>query len=157
MKHLAVTLFVIMMTLNAWADLSVDKFKEFTAGTYKIAFSCGEVMSADEIIFKMDRNLKITSDEDSVEFQSALNFFDAGIYGNGLPILNVMLYAYSDEQVEGHNILITADEVEGVKLLMMTFSSNDKPNEGSSTTVLKKTSLLKLNIITNKFERVEKL
>jgi hypothetical protein len=71
--------------------------------------------------------------------------------------LAVTLYAYSDEQVEGHNILITADEAEGVKLLMMTFSSNDKPNEGSSTTVLKKTSLLKFNINTNKFERVEKL
>ena len=157
MKNLAVTLFVLMMTLNAWADLSVDKFKELTAGTYKIAFSSGEVMSADEIIFKIDRNLKITSDEDSVEFQSALNYFDAGYYGNGLPILNVMLYAYSDEQVEGHNILITADEVEGVKLLMMTFSANDKPNDVSSTTVLKKTSLLKFNINTNKFERVEKL
>jgi hypothetical protein len=157
MKHLVVALFVFLIAINAWADLTVDKFKELTAGTYKIAFSTSEVISADEIIFKIDRNLKITSDEDSVEFQSALNYFDAGNYGNGLPILNVMLYAYSDEQVEGHNILITADEAEGVKLLMMTFSSNDKPNEGSSTTVLKKTSLLKFNINTNKFERVEKL
>lgn len=157
MKYLAITLFFLMTTLNAFANLTVDEFKKYTAGTYKIVFISDEVISADEIVFQIDQDLKITSEEDTVEFQSALNFFDAGIYGNGLPILNVMLYAYSDEQVEGHNLLITADENEGVKLLMMAYSSNDIPNSMSSTTALKKTSLWKLDPITKVFVKVEKI
>lgn len=155
MKLLIALLFSIPFLANA--DLSYEHYMNIVKGDYKIVFDPSEQMYTDSFEFSLSNKGKVTFYDDNQEGTSNTFFFENPIGPIGLPTTTIMAYYYSDEQTEGYNITLTAQEGDPSKVLVQSviFTANDGPNEWTFVERLQKYKLYKKSK-TDKYIKIER-
>lgn len=125
--------FLLTMPILANASLTYEHYMNIIKGEYKIVLDSSETVFTDIIEFKLKNTGDIVASEE-LESKTFTNFFTNDIGPIGLPTTTVMLYYYSDEQTEGYNLTISAEEGRPSRVLIqdLVFTANDGPNELTS-------------------------
>lgn len=135
---------VLALPMLANASLSYEHYMNIIKGEYKIVLDPAESVFSDVIEFKITNSGKITL-SDELEGSTHTNFFVNDMGPIGLPTTTVMAYYYSDEQTEGYNLTLSAEEGEPSRVLIqdLVFTANDGPNEWTFIEKVKKYKVLK--------------
>ena len=148
---------VLALPMLANASLSYEHYMNIVKGEYKIVIDTSESVFSNTIEFKLSYSGKVFASDD-LDAVANTQFFQNDMGPIGLPTTTIMTYYYSDEQTEGYNLTISAEEGEPSRVLIqdLVLTANDGPNEWTYIERVKKYKVYKKNKAGN-FVEVEKI
>ncbi len=148
---------VLALPLLANASLSYEHYMNIIKGDYKIVMDSSESIFSDTIKFKLTNSGKVFASDD-LDAVANTQFFQNDMGPIGLPTTTIMAYYYSDEQTEGYNLTISAEEGEPNKVLIqdLVLTANDGPNEWTYIERVKKYKVYKKDKL-GKYIEVKKI